>query len=183
MMHAIKQLCQRLLLILLPFWLTPVLSAENAKSSANAEDPDAQKPIEIKADQLQFSNKQGKSIYIGHVVITQGSMELKGDKVILFHPQQKIQKVEVLGQLAQFKKYLAADKKWIQGHAQTIIYWAQNSKIRLTGQAFLQQGEDNQISGPELIYDLKQQTLQAQPTRTEKSRIHVIIQPQPVEKP
>jgi len=170
-----KHLFQTLLLSFITLWQIPAWSAEN-------DDPDAQKPIEITADQLEFSKKSGKSIYTGHVIVTQGSMKLTGDKVIMLHPQQKIQKVEVYGRPAYFKKYLPTEKKWNQGHAQTIIYWATSKKIRLIGQAFFQQGNSNQISGPELIYDMNQQTLQAHATEQEKSRIHVTIQPETVEK-
>jgi len=166
-----------LLLLTLCLSSNPAWTQEPTAPTQTTQDPDNQEPIEIQADQLQISNKQGKSIYTGHVIITQGSLEIKGDKVILIHPQQTIQKVEVFGKPAYFKKYLAHENKWLKGHAHTIIYQANRRTIRLTGQAFLQQGTDNQISGPDLHYDLKQQTLQAKPTHKEKTRIHIIIQP------
>ena len=160
-------------------FLLALLFTTTTLAKANTQtDPDAQQPIDIQADRLLFSNPQGKSIYTGHVIITQGSLTLKGNKVFLLHPNQKIQTVEVFGQPAHFKKFLTDEQKWLSGHAQHISYDAKHKKLHLTGKAFVQQGKTNQISGPELFYDLRQQTLEAHGTPTDKGRVHVIIQPE-----
>ena len=160
------------------FLLALLFSTTTLAKSNTQTDPDAQKPIDIQADRLLFSNQQGKSIYTGHVIITQGSLTLKGSKVFLLHPNQKIQTVEVFGHPAHFKKFLADEQKWLSGDAQHITYDAKSKTLHLIGNAFVQQGKTNQISGAELFYNLKQQTLEAHSTPTDKERVHVIIQPE-----
>lgn len=149
-----------------------------AANSSKVVDPDQEQPIEITADQLQFHRDEGYSVYSGHVRISQGTLKLTGDKVILKHPNQKLQTAHITGRPATFKKFLADQQRWIKGQANTIDYDAVAQTLLLTGNAEVHQGDQNIITGPQLRYNLEKHTLQAQQMPNEKQRIHVILQPE-----
>ncbi|BCN92790.1 lipopolysaccharide export system protein LptA [Thiomicrorhabdus immobilis] len=145
--------------------------------------PDESQPINITADSLKASEKSGKSVYNGNVIVTQGSLTLKGDVIEVSHPNGQLKEVTASGKPASFKRYSQVDQAWLKGHAQKIKYNAAKKTVLLIGNAQVEQPGKHIIKGPELFYDIANQTLQAQSTATEKKRISVTFNPAPVKKP
>jgi len=141
--------------------------------------PDNEQPINITANSLQASEKQGRSVYKGNVVVNQGSLTLKGEQIDVSHPKGQLTKVIATGQLANFKRFSQIDQAWLKGKAERIEYHAVNKTVLLIGNAEVEQPGKHVISGPRLFYDINQQTLQAQSTETEKKRISVTFNPTP----
>jgi lipopolysaccharide export system protein LptA len=139
--------------------------------------PDEQQPVNILADRLEVDETKGKSIYSGQVVITQGSMTLTGDRVVVMHPNSQVQTIQSTGKPSTFKRFNPTEQAWLQGHANQIDYHAVNKTVLLQGNAQVEQPGDHIITGPELFYDMAQQSLKAQSTATEKQRISVTINP------
>lgn len=161
-------------LILLAFLsLSTQVQAEPAKTNL----PDEQQPVNILADRLEVDESKGKSTYSGHVVITQGSMTLTGDSVVVIHPNSQVQTIQSTGKPSTFKRFNPTEQAWLQGHANQIDYHAINKTVLLQGNAQVEQPGDHIITGPELFYDMAQQTLKAQSTANEKQRISVTINP------
>lgn len=69
---AMKQLSASLLLILLPLL---------AGSPALAESADRNKPMNIEADALRYDDASQSSVFTGRVVITKGTIVIKGARV------------------------------------------------------------------------------------------------------
>ena len=42
---------------------------------------DSEQPIEIQADFAELDDQEGKTIYVGNVVVIQGSIKMTGDKL------------------------------------------------------------------------------------------------------
>ncbi len=149
-------------------------------SSAYAQEPaipDEQQPINIQANQLNASEKQGKSIYQGDVIVTQGSLTLSGDRIEVFHPQGTLNKAITTGKPAHFKRFNTTEQSWIYGKANQIEYDTQAKTVLLIGDAEVEQPGKHLIKGPKLFYDIEQQTLQAESTPEEKKRISVTFTP------
>lgn len=144
--------------------------------------PDETQPVNITADSLKSSEKSGKSIYNGNVIVTQGSLTLKGDVIEISHPKGELKEVIARGKPATFKRYSQVDQAWLKGQAQKIQYNTANKTVLLVGDAQVEQPGKHIIKGPELFYDISNQTLQAQSTETEKKRISVTFNPVPVKK-
>jgi len=157
--------------------LASLVIAPFAMSETNSTLPDEQQPVNISADSLLASEKTGKSIYTGNVVITQGSLTLKGDNVNISHPKNQLTRVIATGNPATFKRYSQVDQAWLKGKAQKIEYNVLNKTVLLIGNALVEQPGKHLISGPELFYNIDKQTLQAQSTKTEKKRISVTLNP------
>lgn len=159
---------QTLPLLLIFSLLTAIAKAEENKPL----------PIEVTADRLESQTQNGVSTYQGNVEITQGKTQLKGDRVTLKHPNGKIQHAIVLGEPATFQRFLQAENKWIKGQANQITYNLDDENLELLGNAKVQQGQDNAITGPKITYHLKDKTLTAEKTAQQTERVKVIFQPE-----
>ena len=76
-----------------PFRWFAILFVFFYSSLAFSLSDDSSQPINIKSDSAEINDATGVSIYIGNVVITQGSMVLTGDKVTLEVSNKKVQKI------------------------------------------------------------------------------------------
>lgn len=167
------------------------LVAYSSSSTANSISPkkaapetpptaDTQQPIEIQADRLQASEKQGKSIYTGNVKVSQGSLNIKGDRIEVIHPNGKLQKVITTGKPATFKRFNKIENAWVIGQANKIEYDSEAKTVLLVGNAQIEQPGKHQIKGSQLFYDMTRQTLQANSdaSQGDKQRVTVTFSPQ-----
>ena len=161
--------------------LTSLMISNQAICQTQSNLPDEQQPVNISADSLIASEKTGKSVYKGNVIITQGSLTLKGETVDISHPKNQLTTVIATGNPATFKRYSQVDQAWLKGRAQKIEYNALNKTVLLVGNALVEQPGKHVISGPKLFYNIEQQTLKAQSSDTEKKRISVTLNPATVQ--
>jgi lipopolysaccharide export system protein LptA len=145
--------------------------------STNPENP-ANEPIQIEADSLDAQDARGITRYLGNVLVTQGHTQLSGDQVDINHPNRQLQTLTSVGQPARFQHLDPVEQTLIKGHANTIIYYAQQRKIHLIGDAYLEQENTHKIQGPTLIYDMENQTLNAGSTEQQTGRIKMTLTPQ-----
>jgi len=174
-MQKVNRFIPTLLLSL--FFVSGANAATESKNTLNK--PDEQQPVNISANTLKASEKEGKSIYSGNVIVTQGSLTLKGDVINISHPNNQLTEVIATGKQASFKRFSQIDQAWLKGKANKIKYHAQNRTVLLIGNAQVEQPGKHIIKGPRLFYDIANQTLQAQSTKTEKKRISVTFTPAP----
>ena len=165
----------------LPFLLS--LSAALGSASAWALPTDRDQPIRIQADDAQLDDKQGIATYRGDVVITQGSMMIKGNTVTLTRAANgDIDVVTSVGNLAYFEQQQSAAKPdKMQGWAVTIQYQAQKDLIILTDKAKVV-NEGNTTESEKIVYNSKTQVATAgragsQKVSQPRQRIDMVIQP------
>ena len=159
------------LVMMLAYLLLPSLV------TAETNLPDEQQPVNIQADRLLASEKQGNSVYRGNVVVTQGSLTLKGDKIDVFHPQGQVNQVITIGNPATFKRFNPTEQAWVYGKAERIEYHTTKKTVLLIGNAEVEQPGNHLIKGPKLFYDMQKQTLQAESTPQEQKRVSVTFTP------
>jgi len=135
-------------------------------------------PIQIEANQLESQDVSGITLYIGDVIVTQGETRLTGDQVEIHHPNRQLNSMTATGAPAHFKHFNELENTTIIGHAQTIIYFAQQRKVHLIGHAYLEQQNTHIIQGPKLIYDMENQTLNAGSTDQQTGRVTMTLTPQ-----
>ena len=157
--------------------LSFLLFASSPIALAQTQALDEEQPVHISANSLDAQEKKGISIYKGNVIVTQGSLTLKGDVITVKHPNNQLQTVKSTGQPASFKRFSQADQAWLKGQANTIEYDALHKTVLLVGNAQVEQPGEHLIKGPRLFYDMTNQTLQAQGTEKEKGRVSVTFNP------
>ncbi|MBF8781751.1 lipopolysaccharide transport periplasmic protein LptA [Pseudomonas fulva] len=163
----------------LPFLLS--LSAALGSASAWALPTDRDQPIRIQADNAHLDDKKGVATYTGDVIITQGSMVIKGNTVTLTRAESgDIDTVTSVGNLAYFEQQQSTAKPdKMQGWAVTIQYQALKDLVVLTDRAKVT-NDGNSTEGEKIVYNTKSQVATAGRggnVTTPRQRIDMVIQP------
>ncbi len=82
----------------------------------------------------------------------------------------------IRGQPASFEQHLKEEQKLARGRASSIEYDVQAGTVRLTGNAWLTDGQ-NEIQGDTLIYNIGQQRIVANPTGSDPGGVRITINP------
>lgn len=134
---------------------------------------DRNQPLNIEADKAQLDNVKGYTVYIGNVVVNQGSLQLFADKVTLtYNNDKQVQTIiaESNGQMVRFKQILDT-KEEVRAQAKRMEYLAKDDILHLKQDAQVWKAKDT-VSGQHIVYDAKK----AQVTASE-GRVKVIIEP------
>ncbi|NBT72866.1 MAG: lipopolysaccharide transport periplasmic protein LptA, partial [Betaproteobacteria bacterium] len=103
--------------------------------AAQAEKADRQAPTHIDSDKLDHDDKTKRTIFTGNVVLTKGSLILRGDRLELQQlPDGKAQAV-ITGKPARFRQKREAVAEWMEGEGAQIDYSDQTEIAILTGNA------------------------------------------------
>jgi lipopolysaccharide export system protein LptA len=148
---------------------------------------DRQQPINLEADAADIDELKGISVYTGNVILTQGSMVIKANKLTLYTDKNnELEKAVALGnskKLASFKQRQEGKTEDFKARAQTLIYLLTKNKIHLLKHAYVQQSGDT-FRGDKIIYDTKNETIVASSIKSKNGqpvagsgRITITIQP------
>lgn len=136
---------------------------------------DRSRPINLEASRGQIDQKSGVSVYEGNVVISQGSMKLTADTATIHVKDGGFQRMEATGKPVNLRYRPTADKPEILGTSQRVEYDVAGSKVTMSGNARLTQGQDV-FTGERIEYDLKSDVVRARGAGT-NGRIQFTIQP------
>ncbi len=146
---------------------------------------DSQQPIEIQADFAELDDQEGKTIYVGNVIVIQGSIKMTGDKLkVNFSEDRDLREVYMEGRPAYFKQ-TPDNGEDVEGEALLIEYHAQKSLLLLIQKARLTQGK-RLFEGDRINYDTEKSIITARaapnaPGTTgrpmKRGRVRVIIPP------
>lgn len=147
---------------------------------------DSQQPIEIEADFAELDDQEGRTIYVGNVIVTQGSIKMTGDKLkVLFNEDRDLEHVHMEGRPAYFKQTPDGGKEDVEGEGLIIEYHAKKSLLHLIQKAKLTQG-NRLFTGDRINYDSAKsvitgrgtpKTPQQSDTPPKRKRVKVIIPP------
>ncbi|PJG83175.1 lipopolysaccharide transport periplasmic protein LptA [Caviibacterium pharyngocola] len=144
--------------------------------SAFALKDDTSKPINIESDNQSLDMENSVVTFSDNVVITQGSILIKANKVVITRPAEdsgKKETVDAFGSPVTFHQLLD-DGKPVDGKANKVHYDLGTEFLTLTGNAELKQ-LDSKINGELITYDVKKQQLKA--NGNGKSRVKTVLIP------
>lgn len=108
---------------------------------------------------LNFANS--KWTFNGNVRINaEPRGNLRSDTAVVEFRDNLITRATVTGKPAQFEQKREGTDQIARGHANKIVYDVSEGTVRLTEDAWLSDGQ-NEISGPELVYNIRAQRVQA----------------------
>ena len=141
---------------------------------------DKNKSISIEANSAQMNDQQGVSIYSGHVVITQGSLQIMAEKVTAYHDKNGINKVIAEGSPAHYQQQ-SEKEGLVNADANAIHYFADQNKVILIGSAKLEQ-QGNTVQGQRITYDIQHKignavSQSASGSNTKGDRVKMVFQP------
>lgn len=146
-------------------------------NAALALPDDRKQPVKVSADKLEANRSKNLSVYIGNVVITQGSMQIRADRVEVHgNPEGEISKVVATGKPAHFQQQVEESTSPVKARAQKIEFMVGNDSLQLTGQAHVDR-DGNTLTAERIDYDLNSEQMQAQ-GRSDKERVEMIWKPE-----
>lgn len=140
----------------------------------HALESDKDQPIDVEADGVDMNDSKGISIYKGNVVLTQGSIVIKADKVTVTEKSDGANEVVAEGRPVTFRQETEGDKGTIKGRANKTEYHANGEIIKMIGDAVLTQGKDT-FKSDRITYDRAQAVIKAGASAKGQQRVKVTI--------
>ena len=101
---------------------------------------------------------------------------LRSDQAAIEFRDNRIARATITGKPAEFEQKRADSDQMARGRAGEIVYDLNDGTVRLTNQAWLTDGQ-NEISGPLLVYNIREQRVQAAASPGTDQRVHITITP------
>ena len=127
---------------------------------ALAEKADRDKPMNVEADAMRYDDARQLSVFSGHVVLTKGTIQIRGDAIEVRQDAQGYQygvvKAEP-GKLASFRQKREGLDEFIEGEAETIDYDGRADVVKFSTRAKLRryQGErlNDEFTAGVIVYN------------------------------
>ncbi|WP_127957774.1 lipopolysaccharide ABC transporter substrate-binding protein LptA [Serratia microhaemolytica] len=122
---------------------------------------DSNQPVNIHSLKQSLDMQRNVSIFTDEVVIKQGTIEIKADRVVVTRPDGDQAKtyIEAFGSPVTFYQ-MQDNGKPVKGQAQKVRYDVSTQLVTLTGKAYLEQLDSN-VKGDRITYLVQQQQMQA----------------------
>lgn len=117
-----------------------------------AEAADRDKPIELEADTVTVNDAKKTSTYTGSVILTQGTLIIHADKLIVREDKEGFQHSTSTGNPTTFKQKREGKNEYMEGSALRIEYDGRMDKVQLYTKAWVKRGEDI-VHGDYISYD------------------------------
>jgi lipopolysaccharide export system protein LptA len=156
---------------------------------ARAEKADRDKPINLEADRVTVDDAKQVAIFEGNVVLTQGTMMIRGDRMEVRQDNEGFRHGTSWGKLAYFRQKREGFDEYIEGWAERIEYDGRAEKLQMFTRAAMKRGQD-EVRGDYISYDAATEFFQvigggakaASPNNPD-GRVRAVMQPKPREKP
>lgn len=155
------------------------LSLLGVSGRAMAEAADRDKPIDLEADTVKVDDSKQISTYSGNVILTQGTLVIHADKLIVREDNLGFQHSTSLGNPTTFKQKMEGKNEYMEGSAQRIEYNGRMDKVQLYTKAWVKRGEDI-VHGDYIMYDANAEyaeVIGGGPQGTSGGRVRAVIQP------
>jgi lipopolysaccharide export system protein LptA len=156
---------------------------------ARAEKADREKPINIESDRVTVDDIKQLSVFEGSVVLTQGTMVIRGDRMEVRQDKEGFKLGTVWGNLAYFKQKREGLDENVEGWGERIEYDSRADKVQLFTRAAMKRGDDD-VAGDYISYDATTEFFQVigggSKTATANNpdgRVRAVLQPKAKTKP
>jgi len=154
--------------------------------TARAEKADREKPVHLEADRVTVDDIKQLSTFEGNVVLTQGTMVIRGDRMEVREDKEGFKYGTTWGNLAYFRQKRDGVDEYIEGWAERIEYDGRADKVQMFNRASLKRGQD-EVHGNYISYDGNTEFFQvksaSQAAAPGDRRVRAVMQPKPKDKP
>ena len=153
-------------------------------NSALAERADSDKPIHLASDRATVentgisNNKDRTSVFTGNVVLTQGTLIIRSDKMVIKEDEDGFQNAIAYGNLVSYRQKRNGKNEYVEGWGERMEYDSKADKVEFFKQARLRRGAD-EVHGEYISYEGSTEFFQVNNgTNTKsKNRVRAVIQP------
>lgn len=129
-----------------------LLTAIALPGMALADKSDRDKPVNIEADRVTIDDKKKQSVFEGNVTMSQGTLLLKADKVVVKQDAGGFNYAFAYGKPAYFKQKREGYDEYIEGTAERLEYDGKADKMQMFTNAEIHKGTD-EVQGDYISYD------------------------------
>ena len=151
--------------------------------SAHAEKADRDKPINLESDTVTVDDAKRVSIYEGNVVLIQGTLNIRSDKMIVTEDAEGFQHGTAHGNPAYFRQKREGFDEYIEGWGKRIEYDNRTDKVELFTDARMKKNQD-EVHGNFISYDGKTELFnvigggkEAATANNPRGRVRTVMQP------
>lgn len=151
---------------------------------ALAERADRDKPINVEAARLSIDDNRHVQTLEGDVVLTQGTLQIHADKIVITEDRQGFQKSVATGGpkgKAHFRQKREGRNDYVEGEGERIDYDTRTEIAELFQKAWVKSGQDT-VRGDYIWYDSISEKYMANATapgetQGKPGRVRAILQP------
>lgn len=148
---------------------------------AFAEQADRDKPVHLEADAVTLDDIKKLSVYEGNVILSQGTILLRADRVQVTQNADGLDLVTASGRPVAFRQKLDGREEFIEGFSDRVEYHGGTGQLELIGQARLRRGAD-ELRGARISYNANTEfyKVAGEPgVQTPSGRVRAVIRPKP----
>ena len=160
-----------------------------AVAGARAEKADREKPVNLEADRVTVDDIKQTATFEGNVVLTQGTLTIRGNRMIVQQDAEGFKNGVAYGNLASFRQKRDGVDEYVEGYAERIEYDSKAEKLQMFNRAYIKRGNDD-VRGNYISYDSATEFFrvigggkQAATASNPEGRVRAVIQPKPKVKP
>jgi lipopolysaccharide export system protein LptA len=158
--------------------VTLALCALAAMPIAQAERADREKPVNLESDSVDIDDGKREGNFIGNVQLTQGTLLIKADKIIVKQDAAGFQYGIAYGKPASFRQKREGTDEYIEGFGERIEYDSKADTVQFFKSAHIKRGGDD-VRGEYISYNAITEFFQVIGSGKPDDRVKVVIQPKP----
>jgi lipopolysaccharide export system protein LptA len=120
--------------------------------NAYAERNDRDQPVNLEADRVELDDARKEGTFEGNVTLTQGTLMIKADKIIVKQDENGFQYGIAYGKPAHFRQKREGFDDFIEGFSDRLEYDGRADKMQMFTNARIQRGGD-EVRGDYISYD------------------------------
>ena len=148
-----------------------------------AERADGDKPVHLESDRAtvkntgRSNNENRVSVFTGNVVLTQGTMIIRSDKMEIEEDEDGFQSFIAYGNLVSYRQKSEGKDEYVEGWGKRMEFDSKADKVEFFNQARLRRGAD-EVHGEYISYESTKEFFQVNNgTNTKaKNRVRAVIQ-------
>lgn len=136
-------------------WLVRLLTATLLACGiayAQALKLDREQPIHLEADSGTFDDAKKTAVFTGNVVLTQGTLTIRADRLVVTQSTDGFQRGVAYGDPASFRQKRQGTDEWIEGWAKRMEYDSRTETLELFEDARMRRGQD-EVRGSYISYN------------------------------
>lgn len=150
-----------------------------------AERADRDKPVHLEADQVLIDDAQQISTFTGNVQLTQGTMLILGDKIVVVQDPEGFKHGTAYGKTASFRQKREGLDEYVEGYGERIEYDTRAETVDFYVNARVKRNLD-EVRGEHITYSAKTEIFHvnggsAAPGNKQPQRVRAVLQPKPRE--
>jgi lipopolysaccharide export system protein LptA len=155
--------------------------------AVRAENADREKPIHLESDRVIVDDMAQTSVFEGKVELTQGTLQIHAEKIVLTQDKLGYKHCTATGKLASFRQKHEGSDEYMEGYGERIEYDTRTETVDFFVQARVKRALDD-VQGDHITYSTRTEIFQVSGdpdniNDPNKGRVHAVIQPKSKETP